>query len=180
MTEQERTQLSGLSRAHTCGKCGRTWAAAVVFSEHTQNLSGEKTPYCPACGGRAAFSSETFPTWKTPLFIFTTRAGRSYVVSQAGELCQERLYRGPHSFSGQWRLIGSRTRYNSRALSLSLDNVRQCPAALLGTWIVDYDHGSTRYWQGDGPVRAVDCEPEIFKGERLYRANQGGPGVHHG
>jgi hypothetical protein len=172
MEEQERQPLDGLSRAHTCGACGHTWAGPVTLSEHTANLSGEITPWCPKCGAWAAFSSEPFPTWKTPLFLFTTRAGLSYVVSWAGEICQEQYYRGPHSFSGQWRLIGARSTYNARRLTFTLSQVLACPAALLGTWLVDYDHGITRYWVGDGPVRAVDCEPEIFKGERLYRAVQ--------
>lgn len=46
-------------RSHTCG-CGCQWKALVSMSDHTQNLSGEKTPYCPDCGKRAATSGPAY------------------------------------------------------------------------------------------------------------------------
>lgn len=41
-------------RIHGC-HCGEKWQAAVEYTT-TPNLSGEKTPYCPKCGKRAAYS----------------------------------------------------------------------------------------------------------------------------
>ena len=42
-------------RMHEC-HCGEKWQAIVEYSKSTPNLSGEKTPYCPKCGKRAAYS----------------------------------------------------------------------------------------------------------------------------
>ena len=35
-----------------CMDCGHDWINRVVMSENTQNISGERTVYCPQCGGR--------------------------------------------------------------------------------------------------------------------------------
>lgn len=38
-----------------------TWDAPIELSTHTQNLSGEKSQYCPKCGRKAAFGSPVHP-----------------------------------------------------------------------------------------------------------------------
>lgn len=44
-------------RTHSCLKCKNAWAADVELSEHTPNISGEATPWCPACGSKEVASS---------------------------------------------------------------------------------------------------------------------------
>lgn len=39
-----------------CG-CGHAWTAPVVLAEHTPNLSGEATQWCPRCGQRPVMGS---------------------------------------------------------------------------------------------------------------------------
>lgn len=90
-----------------------------------------------------------------PLAVFTTRAGRSYVLNGYGELCQEQYYQGPESFSGQWRLIGGRSTWNAQVIKVDVVELIADPERLKGLWIVDYDHGSRRFWQGDGAVKSV-------------------------
>jgi hypothetical protein len=46
------------TRTHTCA-CGHSWTKEVELSDSTPNISGEKTPWCPVCGKRAAYSSPT-------------------------------------------------------------------------------------------------------------------------
>ena len=51
--------MSGKYRTHKCAR-GHTWTAVVVMSQHTPNISGESTQYCPVCGSRTAFSTPHF------------------------------------------------------------------------------------------------------------------------
>lgn len=44
------------TRSHECD-CGHKWRAMVQMSEHTQNLSGEATQWCPKCGKRPMISN---------------------------------------------------------------------------------------------------------------------------
>jgi hypothetical protein len=43
-------------REHTCLTCEHQWVSPVVFSQYTQNLSGERTEFCPKCNGRTVWS----------------------------------------------------------------------------------------------------------------------------
>ena len=52
-------RINGLVCKHTCN-CGNTWESPIVLSDDTQNLSGEKTEFCPKCGKRAFMSSAPY------------------------------------------------------------------------------------------------------------------------
>ena len=43
-------------RDWVCG-CGHTFTAPVLQSQHTRNLSGEATAWCPKCGARPMIGS---------------------------------------------------------------------------------------------------------------------------
>lgn len=45
------------SRSHKCLSCQHGWRARVEKSEHTHNVSGEATPFCPKCNSRSISSS---------------------------------------------------------------------------------------------------------------------------
>lgn len=86
---------------------------------------------------------------------FTTRAGRSYVMNGYGELCQKQYYRGPGSFSGGWLLDGGRRTWNAQRAAFSRAELIADPERLKGLWLIDLDHGTRRFWQGDGAVKVV-------------------------
>jgi formate dehydrogenase maturation protein FdhE len=44
------------TRRYSCWKCQYSWIAPIEYSNITQNISGEKTSYCPKCGKRADVS----------------------------------------------------------------------------------------------------------------------------
>lgn len=45
-----------MNRHRTCLDCKHEWDSPVVLSEHTANLSGEASAFCPACGSRNVMS----------------------------------------------------------------------------------------------------------------------------
>jgi DNA-directed RNA polymerase subunit RPC12/RpoP len=47
-------------RYHECMRCGHSWEAPIVLSNSTQNLSGERTAWCPRCGSGSVASSAAF------------------------------------------------------------------------------------------------------------------------
>lgn len=47
-------------RNHECLLCGHEWNAPVKFSQHTTNLSGEETAWCPRCNSRSVVSSPAY------------------------------------------------------------------------------------------------------------------------
>ena len=46
----------GMTRNCTCLRCGYKWIAKVAFSKWTQNLSMEKTNWCPKCDTKEVMS----------------------------------------------------------------------------------------------------------------------------
>lgn len=47
-------------RKHECFNCGTVWEHEVIMSKDTQNLSGERTVWCPGCGKAASVSYPIF------------------------------------------------------------------------------------------------------------------------
>lgn len=103
---------------------------------------------------------------------FTTKAGRSYVMNGYGELCQKDYYRGPQSFSGSWVLAGGRRTWNAQRAAFSAQELIADPERLKGLWIIDIDHGTRRFWQGDGAVKAVHLKRRQ-EGPELNRLRAG-------
>lgn len=62
VNHRDRIRCPGVSiptRSHECPEA-HCWDAPVALSEHTANLSGEASQYCPKCQKRASYSSEVF------------------------------------------------------------------------------------------------------------------------
>jgi len=54
-------------RTHTCNRCCTSWDSQVVYSDTSQNLSGEATEYCPFCNKRADYSTPVYMASATGL-----------------------------------------------------------------------------------------------------------------
>ena len=84
-------------RERECLDCHHKWTSPVVFSEFTQNLSGEATKCCPACNSRTIAAGSQFvpvvcpdcgEVKVSPPFIYD----HGTPISGECPMCGDRLY----------------------------------------------------------------------------------------